>query len=99
MALEGDGRVTTSASLQYELESRLNGDAAEHVGKFHVSVRWEPLPAVARVGAMIENYDWDNRMRTLRVLRAFEADHAEDFALEYDIIPLEAVTDEAFVDA
>ena len=99
MALEGDDLVTTCTSLQYELEGRLNGDVAEHVGKFHVSVRWEPLPAVARVGTMIENYDWDNRMRTLRVLRAFEADHAEDFALEYDIVPLEAVTDEAFADA
>lgn len=89
--------MTSRSSLQYELEGRFNGLPAE-VGKHHLSVRWEAAPQVVRVGAMIENYDWETRMAVLRILRAFERDHADEFAVEYDIVPLEAVTD-AFAEA
>lgn len=93
----GDG-VMNMDSLRFELDGRFQAVARE-IGKVHISVRFEPLPAVARVGAMLENYDWDNRMRTLRVLREFERVHVDEFALEYDIVPLEAVTDATFAEA
>lgn len=80
-------------SLQFELEGRFN-DLDPQVGKHHLSVRWEPTPQIVRVGAMIEHYDWDNRLAVLKLLRAFESDHADDFAVEYDILPIEAVTDD-----
>ena len=89
--------MTTVESLQYELRGRF--DEIPDVVKSHLSVRWEPVPAVVRVGACIEPYDWDARMAALKTLLGFERDHAEDFAVEFDVVPLHAVNDEAFAEA
>jgi hypothetical protein len=98
MDREESAAMISATTLRYELEGRFTG-LADEVGKHHVSVRWEPAPRIARVGAMIEHYDWDTRMATLSLLRSFEAEHADEFALEYDIVPLEAVTDQEFAEA
>ncbi len=90
--------MITDASIKYELLGRFN-ELAEVTGKSHVSVRWESAPRIARIGAMVENYDWDTRMTVLRTLREFERMHADEFAIEYDIVPLEAVTDESYAEA
>lgn len=87
--------MITTDTLKCELEGRLK---ALDVGKQHVSVRCEPGPAIVRTGVMIEEYDWDNRTHILRSLLAFEADRADEFALEFDIIPLDAVIDESFAE-
>lgn len=87
--------MISTETLRYELEGRFH-DAEEAVGKFYISVRWEPTPRIARVGAMLDHYDWDSRMNAIKILRSFEREHSDDFALEYDIVPLEAVTDEGF---
>lgn len=87
-----------ASSIQYELLGRFEG-LNDRLGKKHLSVRWEPGPRIVRVGAMVENYDWDTRMEVLRTLRAFERQHADEFAVEYDIVPLEAVMDESFAEA
>lgn len=98
MTEEGQVDVISTETLRYELEGRFHTAEAE-LGKYHLSVRWEPTPRVARVGAMLDGYDWDRRLSALRILRAFEREHADDFALEYDILPLEAVTSEEFAEA
>lgn len=83
------------------LNDELTGLAARTLdaGKRHISVRWESAPAIVRVGLMIEHYDWDNRMHAIRMLRDFEISHADEFALEYDIVPFEPVMDENFAEA
>ncbi|WP_030526593.1 hypothetical protein [Phycicoccus jejuensis] len=90
--------MMTAETIKYELEGRVL-DLGESVGKRHVSVRWEPAPRIVRVGLMIEHYDWDNRMEAIRLLRSFERAHVDEFAVEYDIVPLEAVTNEAYAEA
>lgn len=85
-------------TLTYELDGRFR-NLEPSVGKYHLSLRWEPAPAVVRVGAMLEAYDWDNRMKALRMLREFAQAHADEFALEYDIVPLEAVTNPEYAEA
>lgn len=89
--------MITAESIQYELYGRFD-DLAEAVGKHHLSVRWESAPRVARVGAMLENYDWDSRMKAIEVMYDFQKTHADEFAVEYDILPLDAVTDESFAE-
>lgn len=84
--------MITSRSVQFEVEGRLE-KIRDSLGKTHVSVRWEPAPRIVRVGVMLDEYDWDRRMEALGTLREFEADHADEFAVEYDIVPLESVTD------
>lgn len=90
------GDVITRETIRYELEGRLAGLS---VGKTHLSVRYEPAPRIARVGACLHEYNWDNRMAVLESLLSFEQDHADEFAVEFDIVPLEAVADEAFAEA
>ncbi len=90
--------MVTVKTLEFELSGRFQ-EIADTVGKRHLSVRWEPAPRIARVGAMLENYDWDTRMAAIEVLRAFEREHEDEFALEYDVVPLEAVTDESYAEA
>jgi hypothetical protein len=88
--------MVSAATLQYELAGRF--DELE-VGKTHLSVRWEPAPGIARVGAMIERYDWDNRMSAIRALLAFQSQHADEFAVEFDVLPLDAVQSDDFAEA
>lgn len=88
--------MITADSLKYELVGRF---ADLSVGKTHLSVRYEPGPRIVRVGACIERYDWDNRMATIQSLLDFERDHRDEFALEFDVIPLESVQDDEFAEA
>mgnify|MGYP007071123712 CR=1 FL=1 len=90
--------MVTSETLKYELQGRFL-EAQHELGKSHVSVRYEPVPRVARVGVMLDEYDWDHRLDSIRILRKFEAQHADEFAIEFDILPLEAVTDETYAEA
>jgi hypothetical protein len=84
-------------TLRFELAGRV---ADLWLGtKNHISVRWEPAPAIVRVGLMIDDYTWDNRMRVLQMLLAFERDHADEFALEFDIVPLAPVQSDDFAEA
>ncbi|WP_143696135.1 hypothetical protein [Williamsia sp. 1138] len=85
-------------TIRFELEGRLR-DVEESIGKTHLSIRWEPMSKVARVGACITNYTWEPRMQVLERLVQFQQAHADDFALDFDIVPLNAVQDEEFAEA
>ncbi|SDI79870.1 hypothetical protein SAMN05444157_0212 [Frankineae bacterium MT45] len=89
--------VISTATLQYELEGRFA--KLEIETKNHVSIRWEPAPAIVRVGFMLDDYTWENRLSVLEMLLAFERDHADEFALEFDIVPLEPVQSDEFAEA
>lgn len=95
---KGAEAMTTVDSLRYELSGRFR-EMPSIPEKHHVSVRWEPAPRIVRVGACIQPYNWDTRMATLDALLAFEAAHADEFAVDFDIIPLRAVNDEEFAEA
>ena len=90
--------MISAETLRYELEGRV-AEAASSLGKTHLSVRWEPAPRIARVGWMLDHYDWDSRMEAIRLLRRFEREHTDEFAIEYDVVPLEPVLDEAYAEA
>lgn len=96
MVTEGGSPMITAESVRYELVGRFE---ELDLGKTHLSVRYEPGPRIVRVGACLERYDWDNRMAAIEALATFERDHADEFALEFDVIPLEAVRDEDFAEA
>lgn len=85
-------------TLKFELHGRLD-DLLPVVGKTHLSVRWEPGARILRLGVCIDTYTWENRMTVLERLLTFEADHSNDFALEFDILPLAAVEDPSFASA
>lgn len=89
MMLEEDA-VAMLENVKFELAGRFD---AIQVGKKHLSVRYEPEGNIVRVGACIERYDWDNRDAVLDLLLDFEDSHRADFSVEFDIVPLEAVTD------
>lgn len=77
-------------NVEFELAGRFRD---LDLGKTHISVRYEPEGKVVRVGACISNYNWEARDRVLRALMEFEDSHVGEFSLEFDILPLEAVTD------
>ncbi len=89
--------MISAENLKYELSGRLH-ELASVTGKTHLSVRWEPQARIVRVGACLEEYNWDSREAVLKRLLAFEADHFDELALEFDIIPLHAVRDESFAE-
>ena len=90
--------MITTDTLRYELEGRFL-PVVRDLEKHYLSVRWEAAPRIVRVGACIEPYDWDRRMAALTTLLDFEKDHADEFAVEFDIVPLHAVNDEEFAEA
>jgi hypothetical protein len=90
--------MISSETLRYELSGRLRELDAD-LGKTYLSVRWEPDPRIVRVGACIQSYTWDNRMAVIGKLLDFEQAHADELALEFDVIPLDAVNDEQFAEA
>jgi hypothetical protein len=87
--------AATRGNLLYELTARF----ADVTGKAHLSLRWEPGPRIVRVGACLDDYTWETRQVAIETLLKFESDHSDEFALEFDVVPLEAVNDEAFVEA
>jgi hypothetical protein len=90
--------MITVDTLRFELDGRFQ-PIVEQTGKTHISVRWEPGARIVRVGACIDRYTWEARMAVLETLLQFEEDHADEWALEFDIVPLEAVKDEEFAEA
>ena len=90
--------MISNETLRYEIAGRLDELDAD-LGKLHLSVRWESSPRIARVGACIEAFTWENRMAVIGALLEFERAHADELALEFDVIPLEAVNDERFIEA
>jgi hypothetical protein len=85
--------MITLESLQFEIQGRL---ADLDLGKKHLSVRWEPAPGIVRVGVCLKDYNWESREHVLDALLDFELSHRDDFALEFDVIPLESVLDPDF---
>lgn len=90
--------VPNEESIRYEVMGRFR-DIEDQVGKVHLSVRWESMARIARVGACIEHYAWDSRMAVVDRLSEFQLAHLDDFALEFDVVPLHAVQDEEFAQA
>jgi hypothetical protein len=90
-----DDVMINTDTLKFELHGRLD-DLLPVVGKTHLSVRWEPSARIVRLGVCIDRFTWDHRMAVLDRLLAFEADHSDDFALEFDIVPLQSVEDPSF---
>jgi hypothetical protein len=90
--------MITEDTLKFELEGRLHRLLPE-TGKTHLSVRWEAGPRIVRAGVCIDHYTWETRMLVLETMLAFESDHADEWSLEFDIFPLEAVQDEEFAEA
>lgn len=84
-------------TLQFELHSRLD-DLLPTTGKTNISVRWEPVARIARIGVSIDEYTWEHRMVVLERLLDFESVHKDDLAIEFDIIPLMAIEDESFAE-
>lgn len=79
-------------NLRFELAGRFEPLESD-LGKTHLSVRYEPEGSIVRVGACIASYTWSNRSKVIDLLLEFEDSHAGEFALEFDVVPLEAVTD------
>lgn len=90
--------MMTAETLRYEIAGRLE-DERDVLGKTHLSVRYEPGPRIVRAGVCIANYDWETRMRVLRLMLAFEKAHADEFAVEFDVVPLDPVMDDNFAEA
>ncbi|MGV0743672.1 hypothetical protein [Mycolicibacterium sp. XJ870] len=90
--------MITADTLRFELEGRLQ-PLLQDIGKNHLSVRWEPGARIVRVGACIDHYTWETRMLVLEALLKFEEAHADEWALEFDIFPLESVQNEEFAEA
>lgn len=84
------GDMITVENIKYELSGRLRDLPT---GKSHISVRYERGSRIARIGACITNYDWDTREAVVDALLDYEDAHADEFAVEFDVIPLEAVND------
>ena len=89
--------MISQETLHYELSGRF-AELLDDIGKNHISVRWEPGPRIVRVGACIEQYNWDNRMRVIETMLKFERDHADEFAVEFDVVPLAPVQDDDFAE-
>jgi hypothetical protein len=94
---QSDEPMISVETLQFELHGRLD-DLLPTTGKTNISVRWEPVARIARVGVSIDEYTWEHRMQVLERLLDFERAHKDDLAMEFDIIPLMAIEDESFAE-
>ena len=83
-------------NVKFELEGRFEG---LDLGKRHISVRYEPGPRLVRVGACIANYTWETQESVMDALLDFEESHADDFAVEFDVIPIDGITDQLYDEA
>lgn len=86
--------MLTLELLRAEIEHLLT----EVPTKKHVSVRWEPAPGVCRVGVAVHDYSWETRDAVIDRLLAFEDAHVGEVAVEFDVIPLEAVNTVGFAE-
>jgi hypothetical protein len=97
--MQGDSSPMTSIeSIRYELDGRMQ-EIGHCVGKFDLSLRWEPMARIVRVGFLIQNYQWAPRMRVIELATAFQRAHLDDFAVDFDVIPYESVIDTEFAEA
>lgn len=77
-------------NVTFEIEGRLE---PLQLGKKHISVRYEPDTKIVRIGACITNYNWETRDKVIQALLDFEDSHEGEFAVEFDVVPHEAVVD------
>lgn len=77
-------------NVNYELEGRLR---PLDIGKVHLSVRYEPETHLVRIGACLANYTWETRDQVIDAILEFEDSHADEYVVEFDVIPLEPVLD------
>lgn len=96
--MQGDGSSVNIDSVRYELEGRMQ-EISREVGKFDLSLRWEPMGRIVRVGFLIQNYQWATRLRVIELVTAFQQDHLDDFAVDFDVIPFDSVLDTEFAEA
>lgn len=97
--MQGENSPMTSIeSVRYELEARMR-EISQEVGKFDLSLRWEPMSQIVRVGFLIQNYEWASRMRVIELATAFQQAHLDDFAVDFDVIPFDSVIDTEFAEA
>jgi hypothetical protein len=89
--------VPSAETLKYEVVGRLR-DLEDKLGKTHLSARWEPVTRIARLGVCIENYSWQIREEIVKRLVELQLDHQADFALEFDVIPVEGVRDDEYAE-
>lgn len=88
--------MTMVENIKFELDGRLRPFG---LGKYHLSVRYEPDARIVRVGACLDRYDLDTRETVIDALLDFEESHGGEFSLEFDVIPLESVNDVEFAEA
>lgn len=84
-------------ALKYEVMGRLR-DLEPDLGKTHLSARWEPMTRIARLGVCVENYTWEIREEIVKRIVSLQLDHKDDFALEFDVIPVEGVRDDEYAE-
>lgn len=82
--------MSVAENVRYELDGRLTEAG---LGKRHLSVRFEPGPRIVRAGIALHEYTWDNRMAVIQTVLDLEDSHQDEFAVEFDVIPLEALND------
>ena len=85
-------------TIRYELDGRMSEIVSE-VGKYDLSLRWESAARIARVGFLVQHYEWAARMKVIEVASAFQRDHLDDFAVDFDVIPYDSVNDADFAEA
>lgn len=90
--------MTSIDSIKFELDARMQ-EIASDIGKYDLSIRWEPMGRIARVGFLVQHYEWAARMRVIEVAAAFQRAHLDDFALDFDVVPFDAVNDVTFAEA
>lgn len=87
--------MPSNEALKFEVLGRLR-DIEPELGKMHLSTRWETMTKIARVGVCIENYTWEVREKIVERLVQLQLAHQSDFALEFDVIPVEGVRDDEY---
>jgi hypothetical protein len=96
--MDGEGSFVPSVdTLKYEVLGRLR-DLEPALGKTHLSARWEPATKIARLGVCVENYTWQVHEDIVKRLVQLQLDHQDDFALEFDVIPVEGVRDDEYAE-
>lgn len=94
--MDRESVMATISALQNELKGRFSDVP---LNKSHISIRFEPGPGIVRLGACIDPYDWQTRRSILDRIIEFEDDHTDDFAVEFDIVPLAPVVDREYAEA
>jgi hypothetical protein len=90
-----ESAVAVVENVKFELGGRFKN---LDLGKSHISVRYEAAPRLVRVGACITNYTWEVRESVIDALLDFEESHADDFDVEFDVIPIDGVIDESYAE-